>query len=104
MTDKVVNLTNNPNQEIIVEYFELSKTMMKIKGGRLNGIKRKEAYRMYERLCCLHLEMVARGLMEETKLERIGGKTNTENITRETIHRPEKKKLGKKKKGGRRRV
>ncbi len=95
----------NLNENLVItEYNALTNQMLKLKGGRLKGCGKKQAVLIYERLAHLHCELVARGFIVESQLEDLGGKKNSENINRKTKHYPERKKLGKKKKGGRRRV
>ena len=89
--------------QLIKEYKFLRDINFKLCAGTMKGITNKQVDEVVKRLKYLHLELVARKIIIEKKYKNLGGQTASEIITRPTIHRPEKKKLGKKKKGGRRR-
>ena len=73
------------------------------RGGRVRGLDPRKMNKVYDRVCILHMELVARGIIRETPKKILNGKLNSDIINRKTIAYPTRKKLGKKKKGGRRR-
>ncbi len=103
MTSIEIQIRTSKTQEIIKEYNALVDINLKLKAGQMKGLTYKQYNKLYKRLKYLHLEMVAGNLIIETKHESLGGNTNSDLLKRETKSYPNRKKLGKKKKGGRRR-
>ena len=96
---------NQSTDQLYAEYILLASKLDAIRGGRFRAGGYKKHYNeMYDKASLLHLELIARGAMLEKPRGQLGGKTNSEVIKRGTISYPNRKKLGKKKKGGRRRV
>ena len=99
-----MNQSNDINK-LYAEYVLLTNQLLAIRGGRYRKVGGRNTWdEIYEKAAIIHLELVARGAMAEDPREKLGGKTNSENLQRGTISYPKRKKLGKKKKGGRRRV